>query len=82
MGKQVHTYPIHQRPDVEVLVDGTWYLGELRQWIDSDAHRTYDVSAPCPDRDPDRHISRRKGTPGDVNTGRTGTDPGQRRHNA
>jgi hypothetical protein len=30
MVKQIHTYPTDQRPDVEVLVDGTWVPGELR----------------------------------------------------
>lgn len=44
MPKEIHTYPIDQRPDVEVLVDGTWYPGELRQWIDSAGRRTCDVS--------------------------------------
>jgi hypothetical protein len=44
MAKQIHTYPIDQRPDVEVLVDGAWYPGELRQWIDTDGHRTCDVA--------------------------------------
>jgi hypothetical protein len=39
MVKQIHTYPIDQRRDVEVLVDGTWYSGELRQWIDTDGVR-------------------------------------------
>jgi hypothetical protein len=43
MANQIHTYPIDQRPDVEVLVDRTWDPGELRQWIDSDGHRTCDV---------------------------------------
>ena len=40
MAREIHTYPIDQRPDVEVLVDGTWYPGELRQWIEDDGHRT------------------------------------------
>jgi hypothetical protein len=35
MAKEIPTYPIGQRPDVEVFVDGTWYPGELREWIDS-----------------------------------------------
>jgi hypothetical protein len=25
-------YPFGERPDVEVLVEGTWYPGELRAW--------------------------------------------------
>lgn len=25
-------YPPAERPDVEVLVDGAWYAGELRAW--------------------------------------------------
>jgi hypothetical protein len=25
-------YPADDRPDVEVLVDGEWYPGELRAW--------------------------------------------------
>jgi hypothetical protein len=27
-----HVYPPADRPEVEVLVDGTWYPGELRMW--------------------------------------------------
>src|SRR4051794_7704549 len=41
--KRIHTYPIDQGPDVEVLVL-IWYPGELRQWIDHGGHRTCDVS--------------------------------------
>jgi hypothetical protein len=44
MAKEIHTYPIDQRPDVGVLVDGTWHPGELRQWIEDDGHRTCNVS--------------------------------------
>jgi hypothetical protein len=44
MVKQFHTYPIDQRPEVEVQVDGAWYSGELRQWIEADGYRTCDVS--------------------------------------
>jgi hypothetical protein len=40
MAKEIHTYPNDQRPDVEVLVDGAWYPGELRQWIDPEASLT------------------------------------------
>lgn len=25
-------YPIAGRPEVEVIVDGIWYFGELRMW--------------------------------------------------
>lgn len=25
-------YPPAERPDVEVLVEGTWYAGDLRMW--------------------------------------------------
>ncbi|WP_432476113.1 hypothetical protein [Nocardioides sp. GXQ0305] len=28
---QTHAYRVEQ-PDVEVLVDGTWHLGALREW--------------------------------------------------
>lgn len=28
----VRTYRPDERPDVEVLVNGQWYQGELRQW--------------------------------------------------
>lgn len=33
-----HTvYPPHERPEVEVLVDGTWHYGTLRMWkLDGD----------------------------------------------
>ena len=27
-----HVYPPADRPEVEVLVDGTWHYGELRMW--------------------------------------------------
>jgi hypothetical protein len=29
---QVHTYCTPDRPDVEVLVDGAWHTGMLREW--------------------------------------------------
>ena len=32
----VRTYRPDQRPDIEVLVDGHWYEGELRQWSKDD----------------------------------------------
>ena len=28
----VRTYRPHERPDIEVLIDGHWCKGELRQW--------------------------------------------------
>ena len=28
-----HVYRASERPDVEVLVDGYWYPGELRAWF-------------------------------------------------
>ena len=35
---KVHkTYSVAERPDVEVEVDGTWFYGELRQWLLDDA---------------------------------------------
>lgn len=34
--RNVKTYPIDQRPDVEVEVDGAWHPGELRQWVQRD----------------------------------------------
>lgn len=33
----VRTYRPHERPDVEILIDGQWCKGELRQWsVDAD----------------------------------------------
>jgi hypothetical protein len=32
----VHIYALDARPDVEVLVDGTWYPGEARGYWDGD----------------------------------------------
>lgn len=29
-------YDPHERPDIEVLVDGTWHQGELRAWFPAD----------------------------------------------
>jgi len=29
-------YKPHERPDVEVLVDGVWFPGELRMWTQRD----------------------------------------------
>jgi hypothetical protein len=42
MAEQV--YDPHERPDVEVLVDGTWHPGELRGWWDRDGERLVNVS--------------------------------------
>ena len=36
MAKQIHTFHGFDRPDVEVLVDDTWWPGELRQWTQHD----------------------------------------------
>lgn len=37
-GVKVHTvYRPHERPDAEVLVDGTWYDAEVRMWSRDDA---------------------------------------------
>lgn len=30
--RQPRVYKPYERPDVEVLVDGDWLVGELRQW--------------------------------------------------
>ena len=33
-----HTvYKPHERPEVEVLIDGTWHYGELRMWTQDNA---------------------------------------------
>lgn len=39
-----HVYAPADRPDVEVLVDGTWHPGELRGWWDRDGVRLMNVS--------------------------------------
>jgi hypothetical protein len=39
-----HIYAAADRPDVEVLVDGTWHPGELRGWWDRDGRRLMNVS--------------------------------------
>jgi hypothetical protein len=36
-------YKPDQRPDVEVMVDGTWWPGELRGWWDRDGVRLMNV---------------------------------------
>lgn len=41
----VRTYRPDQRPDVEILVDGRWCKGELRQWsVDSQQQWSAQVS--------------------------------------
>lgn len=39
-----HVYPPAERPDIEVLVDGTWHPGELRGWWDRGGQRPMNVS--------------------------------------
>jgi hypothetical protein len=32
MARESRVYAPHERPDIEVLVDGVWHRGELRAW--------------------------------------------------
>lgn len=36
MAREPRIYSGHDRPFVEVLVDGIWYPGELRAWLPND----------------------------------------------
>lgn len=38
-----HVYRPDERPDVEVLVDGSWHAGELRGWWDDRGRRVMNV---------------------------------------
>jgi len=40
----VHIYRPYERPDVEVLVEGTWWPGELRGYWDRGGRRLMNVS--------------------------------------
>lgn len=45
MDEDYRDFPPNERPDVEILVDGTWYAGELHAWALRDGiwwgHVTY-----------------------------------------
>jgi hypothetical protein len=32
MAENYRDFPFGERPDIEILVDGVWYPGELRAW--------------------------------------------------
>ena len=41
----VRTFRPHERPDVEVLIDGQWFKGEPRQWsVDAEKHWSAQVT--------------------------------------